>query len=148
MLKRVLILVAVVSALAACGARGGPKAEPPRGPAGETPVSGQVVNVTESEFRVTFDSTQVNAGVITFVVKNEGHIPHDLRISGQGVDQRTPMIMPKQSGNLTLELEPGTYMYECMVEGHAQAGMHGTLTVQGEVSEAASGPTTRRMSVG
>lgn len=148
MTKRLLIFLAIVFALLACGPLVGiSHQEPPHArtlaphaSAGvtpqmaETPASGNIVNVTESEFSVTFQPAQPSAGEITFVVKNQGHVPHDFHVHGNGVDQRTSLIMPQQSVKLTLQLKPGTYAYECAIEGHAVAGMHGTLTIKASSS--------------
>jgi uncharacterized cupredoxin-like copper-binding protein len=95
-------------------------------PAGEP---GTTVNVTTRELAFTLDTTQANAGTITFVVTNNGHAPHDFALKGNGVNEKTPLIQPGGSESLTVELKPGTYEFECTVPGHAGAGMRGTFTV-------------------
>jgi uncharacterized cupredoxin-like copper-binding protein len=87
------------------------------------------VNVVAQDFSFTLDAAQVNAGTITFVVQNKGSMPHDFAIEGNGVDQKTAMIQPGQSGSLTVNLQPGIYIYVCTVPGHAILGMRGELTV-------------------
>ena len=42
------------------------------------------VPVSETEFKITTASTDLKAGEITFEVKNEGKIDHDLAIKGTG----------------------------------------------------------------
>ena len=96
-----------------------------------TPGAGNTVRVVASEFELALDSLQVPAGTVTFVVENQGQVPHDFRIRGDGVDERTPMLQPGESAQLTVELQPGTYSYECTVGGHARLGMQGELTVTG-----------------
>ncbi|MBI5035118.1 MAG: cupredoxin domain-containing protein [Chloroflexi bacterium] len=135
MTKRLYIFLAIAFTLLAVGPLAGVSNQQPRRArvtpqTVETPASGNVVNVIESEFNVTLQPAQPSAGEITFVVKNQGHIPHDFRIRGNGIDQRTPMIMPQQSANMTLQLKPGTYEFECTVEGHDMAGMRGMVIVQ------------------
>ncbi len=89
------------------------------------------VNVAADEFEFRLDATQAEAGVVTFVVTNEGQMEHDFAISGQGIDERTPMLQPGESATLEVELEPGAYEFVCTVPGHAMLGMSGTFTVTG-----------------
>ena len=42
------------------------------------------VPVSETEFKIALASTDLKAGEITFEVKNDGKIPHDLAIKGTG----------------------------------------------------------------
>jgi uncharacterized cupredoxin-like copper-binding protein len=88
------------------------------------------VNVVAKEFAFTLDASQANAGTITFIVRNEGTMPHDFAIQGNGVDQKTQMIMPGQSASLTVDLQPGSYTYICTVPGHVILGMKGEFTVK------------------
>ena len=71
----------------------------------------------------------MHAGTITFLVRNDGTMPHDFAIQGNGVDQKTVMIKPGQTASLTVDLKPGIYTYKCTVPVHALLGMKGTLTV-------------------
>jgi uncharacterized cupredoxin-like copper-binding protein len=87
------------------------------------------VNVVTSEFAITLDSAQLSAGTITFVVQNNGQIPHDFAIQGNGVNQKSALIQPGASGSLTVDLAPGSYSYVCSVPGHAMLGMKGSFTV-------------------
>lgn len=136
MRKQILILLFVAALpLLACGSvAANQRQQPPSAQvtpqATQAATSGNTVSVTEDEFKVTLQPAQPRAGDVTFVIKNQGHIPHNFHIQGNGIDQRTAIIMPQQSTTLTVHLSPGTYNYECAVEGHSMAGMHGTLTVQ------------------
>jgi uncharacterized cupredoxin-like copper-binding protein len=67
---------------------------------------------------------------VTFVVKNQGQVPHDFHIQGNGVDHTTPLIMPAESTTFTIHLEPGTYDYKCNIPGHDMLGMEGSFTVE------------------
>ena len=87
------------------------------------------VNVSAQEFEFVLDATQSGPGTITFVVRNNGHMPHDFAISGNGVDEKTPMLDSGDTARLEVTLEPGTYDYVCTVPGHAILGMTGTFTV-------------------
>jgi len=84
------------------------------------------VAVTETEFKITLASTSLKAGKITFDIKNTGKIAHDLAIKG---GQKTNLIQPGKSGQLTVTLKPGKYHLYCTVPGHEQAGMKVDVTV-------------------
>lgn len=88
-----------------------------------------IVNVTTQEMSISLDRSQLKAGTITFVVRNDGFMTHDFAIRGNGVNEKTPMLNSGESATLTVNLEPGTYTYECTMPGHAQGGMTGTFTV-------------------
>jgi uncharacterized cupredoxin-like copper-binding protein len=105
-----------------------PEKSPGTSKTGESAGSG-TITVTLSEFDVTVEPPQPTAGEVTFIVRNEGHIPHDFRIIGNGVDDKTPMIEAGGTETLSVSLEQGTYDYECTVEGHAMLGMKGSFSV-------------------
>lgn len=85
------------------------------------------VDVTETEFMIALASTKLKAGKITFDVKNEGKIDHDLAV--KGIEERTKLIPAGGSDKLTLTLKPGTYELWCTVAGHEAAGMKLEITV-------------------
>ena len=88
----------------------------------------QTVDATESEFKIAL-ALPVHAGKVTFDVKNDGNIPHDLVVEGNGVKAKTPLLDGGQSKTLEVDLKPGTYDVYCSVPGHKQAGMDLKLTV-------------------
>ncbi|HEX9380820.1 MAG TPA: cupredoxin domain-containing protein [Gaiellaceae bacterium] len=85
------------------------------------------VKVTETEFKIALASTNLKAGKITFDVKNDGKIQHDLAI--KGMSEKTKLISAGGSAQLTVTLKPGTYDLYCSVAGHEQAGMDLKVTV-------------------
>ena len=87
------------------------------------------VDVSETEFKITLAKTPTAAGSYEFVVKNDGKIPHDLVVSGNGVNAKTSLLNPGQSETLKVDLKPGTYDLYCSVPGHKQAGMDVKVTV-------------------
>jgi uncharacterized cupredoxin-like copper-binding protein len=87
------------------------------------------VDVSETEFKITLAQTPTAAGSYEFAVSNDGKIPHDLVVSGNGVNAKTPLLNPGQSATLKVDLKPGTYDLYCSVPGHKQAGMDVKLTV-------------------
>jgi uncharacterized cupredoxin-like copper-binding protein len=87
------------------------------------------VPVSETEFKIALPKTSVAAGSYAFEVKNDGHIPHDFVVQGNGVDERTPTIQPGSSATVNVDLKPGIYDIYCSIPGHKQAGMDVKLTV-------------------
>jgi uncharacterized cupredoxin-like copper-binding protein len=81
---------------------------------------------SETEFKIALGSTELKAGKVTFDVKNDGKIPHDLAIKG---GEKTKLIQPGASAQLTVTLKPGKYHLYCTVPGHEQAGMKVDITV-------------------
>ena len=131
-----LVLLAASLLLAACSGGSGRQdtaalstSQPSGANVGAAAAGGPAINVTLTEMTVALDTTQAPAGTVTFVVQNTGHAPHDFAIKGNGVEQKTPRLESGQSATLTVDLSPGSYEYECMMPGHAMAGMRGTLTV-------------------
>jgi len=87
------------------------------------------VDVSETEFKITLAQTPTADGSYEFVVKKDGKIPHDLVVSGNGVNAKTSLLNPGQSETLKVDLKPGTYDLYCSVPGHKQAGMDVKVTV-------------------
>jgi len=114
--------------LAACGGSQGAATATPA-PAGGAGGGAATVNVVAKDFRFSLDKAEVPAGTTTFVLKNTGPSPHDLRITGNGVDQKTATINQGATASLTVDLTPGTYAIGCTVPGHDLLGMKGTVTV-------------------
>src|SRR5207253_3058706 len=84
------------------------------------------VAVDETEFKITPASTSFKAGQITFQAKDVGKIPHDLAIKQTG--DKTKLIQPGGSAELTVTLKPGTYELYCTVPGNEAAGMKQNIT--------------------
>jgi uncharacterized cupredoxin-like copper-binding protein len=83
------------------------------------------VKVSEKEFKISLLPTRVKHGVIKFVVKNNGKIPHNFVIGGH----QTPLIKPGKSASLVVSLAKGKHKVICSVKGHAALGMRGYLVV-------------------
>jgi uncharacterized cupredoxin-like copper-binding protein len=84
------------------------------------------VKVTETEFKIALPSSQLKAGKVTFDVKNDGKIQHDLAVVG---GPKSELIEPGRSAKLTVTLKPGKYELYCSVPGHKAAGMDLKITV-------------------
>ena len=93
--------------------------------------SAQSVAVTLSEWKIGLPRDTVQAGAVTFEVKNTGQMTHALSVRGDGVDKGTREIPARQAGSLTVTLKPGTYEVFCPMseESHKMAGMARKLVV-------------------
>lgn len=82
--------------------------------------------------RLEFTQTTLTAraGTITFVLKNDSAVPHNLAIGGNGVNVGpSATVSGGTTADLTATLKPGVYDFYCAIPGHKEAGMRGTLTV-------------------
>lgn len=112
--------VAGALVLAACGGDDGdlPAVEGPTSPS---------LDVVATEMAYDPDTVAVAAGTIEVVLRNEGRLLHDLRISDQ------PFIIEATSGATAagqVALEAGSYAFYCSLPGHREAGMEGVLEVR------------------
>jgi uncharacterized cupredoxin-like copper-binding protein len=127
------------TALAACGGDEGeptiaaPTTTAEEGATGATGAQGaaQEVDVSETEFAIDPANPKVKAGTVTFNVSNDGEIVHNLEVEGNGIEEELEQdLQPGDSGELTVDLEPGTYEWYCPIDDHAEQGMEGELTVE------------------
>ena len=86
------------------------------------------VQVVARDFEFSLDANQAPAGQTTFVIHNEGSMPHDFAITVNGERHQSEMISPGNSASLTVNLPAGDYPYICTVPGHDILGMKGTFT--------------------
>ena len=94
------------------------------------PTAPKSVPVTEVEFKIGLPSTSLAPGTYTFDLTNKGRVGHDLVFNGPGVNnEKTPVIDPGKTAQLTVELKSGTYDVYCSVPGHKQAGMDVKVSV-------------------
>ncbi|MBI5959461.1 MAG: cupredoxin domain-containing protein [Chloroflexi bacterium] len=74
----------------------------------------------------------IPAGKVVFTVTNDGTVPHNFEIEGNGVEQGFETdLAPGETRTLEIELSPGTYRIYCPVSDHAESGMEFELTVTG-----------------
>jgi plastocyanin len=78
-----------------------------------------------------FDKTELSAkpGKVTVTMDNPSSVPHAVEIEGNGVEEETKTLTDG-SASVTVDLKSGKYEFYCPVDGHKEAGMEGTLTVQ------------------
>jgi outer membrane protein assembly factor BamB/plastocyanin len=65
---------------------------------------------------------------VTVEITNLGALQHDFKIDNPNV--YSGMIAPGQTASVVLNFPAGSYQYYCTVEGHADAGMVGTVIAQ------------------
>jgi plastocyanin len=99
----------------------------PTGAAGEA----QKIDVSETDYKLDPADPTVKPGTVTFKATNDGEAVHNLEIEGDGVEEELPQdLQPGDSGELTVDLQPGTYEMYCPVANHAELGMEGEVTVK------------------
>ena len=117
-----LVMVLVLSGCAS-GAR--TTAPAPSGP----PVSELRVGLLE--YRLALSAGTLQPGSVTAVVTNAGSTGHDVRFrQGDRVLGATEVLSPGGQQVLRVEVVPDVPVeLDCTVAGHAEAGMHTTLSV-------------------
>ena len=90
----------------------------------------ETVTATEGEMFIRLSEDSFTAGSYTFEVANEGSATHDFVVERDGSDVAgTETLAPGGSTTLTVDLEPGEYVFYCSVGNHRAMGMEVTVTV-------------------
>jgi len=131
-------LLALPLALAACTSEASDGAA-----ATETTVA-----VTLADDAVTLEPVTVPAGAVRLAATNEGTMTHEFEIFAGATTTELPVesnvavteglelvdevedVVPGATGELVLDLDPGTYLVICNLPGHYAAGMKALLTVE------------------
>lgn len=134
MIRRLVVGLVAVTALAACGDTGNAvNGGPGNGRGGASASSGSTVEFKETEYSLAPDSLKLAPGTYTFKVQNVGQFPHDIHVAaasdGTEIGGST-VVTAGQSATFTVTLKAGTYTLWCAVDAHRSLGMVGTLTVQ------------------
>jgi uncharacterized cupredoxin-like copper-binding protein len=74
-------------------------------------------------------SLTAKAGKVTIVMDNPSDLPHAVEVEGKGVEVSGDTVTKGGVSKASANLKPGEYEFYCPVDGHKQAGMEGTLTV-------------------
>ena len=92
----------------------------------------RTVAVSLTEYRVRPDSIAATAGSVTFLVRNDGLLTHNLTVTrGSRTIAATAPIPPGGSARLTVDLSRGTYTVASAIQSDQALGEHGTLQVRG-----------------
>lgn len=86
---------------------------------------------SEGQLAYSTKSLSAKAGKVTIDFSNSAPLSHNLTVESPSgsVVGATPTFQGG-SKTLSLDLKPGTYKFFCIVPGHRQAGMEGTLVVK------------------
>jgi plastocyanin len=74
-------------------------------------------------------SLTAKAGKVTIVMDNPSDLPHAVEVEGKGVEVSGDTVTKGGVSKASGTLKAGDYEFYCPVDGHKQAGMKGTLTV-------------------
>ena len=80
--------------------------------------------------RFQASSATATAGKVTLRMQNMSSVQHDIAVKGNGVNEIGAVVANGGVSTVSTTLKPGTYQFYCSVDGHAAAGMKGTLTVK------------------
>jgi uncharacterized cupredoxin-like copper-binding protein len=116
-------------------------------PADSAPGGSQVV-AELADYKITLTVPSVKAGTIKIGVRNLGTMEHSFQVlktdlppdklptdgatakaKEDGKVGEIPSIPAGKSAAVTLDLQPGKYVFICNVAGHYQLGMHTGFTV-------------------
>ena len=138
-MKRLLLFTMIATlVLGACAQTG----SAPGGPA--------KVTVTMSEWSIKLSQTSVQAGQVTFAVKNDGKVTHEMailktdlshdkipvraenakKVQEPGIAGEIEDVDAGATKEATFDLKPGSYVLICNEEEHYQAGMHLAFVVK------------------
>ena len=99
-------------------------------PTSADPAESRTVTATEGEMFIELSTEEFAAGSYTFEVVHDGSATHDFVVERDGEDVTgTDSIAPGTSTTLTVDLEPGEYVFYCSVGNHRAMGMEVTVTV-------------------
>lgn len=94
--------------------------------------AGGTLRLSVTEYQVRPQSVRARAGRLTIVVRDTGHLVHNLAIlNGGHVAAATPPIRPGASATLTVVLRPGTYVMASTLFFDESLGTYGTLRIMG-----------------
>jgi plastocyanin len=121
--------LALVLAAAACGGGDDGDSDQAGNGGGGGGAALELVGGPGSELKFDKTSLEASAGEVTISMVNEGDLPHNVAIEGNGVDEVGEIVQNGGTSTVTANLEPGEYTFYCSVPGHREGGMEGTLTV-------------------
>jgi plastocyanin len=82
------------------------------------------------QLKFTASSATAKAGSLTIKMANKSSVPHDIAVTGNGINKIGPIVSGGGTSTVSVTLTPGTYTFYCSVPGHREAGMQGPLKVK------------------
>jgi plastocyanin len=103
-------------------------------PAATKPAQGEATTLKlaadPSAIAYDTDALSGKAGPVTIDFTNPSAVTHDVCIDApDGQEIGCSQTITQGSASLSEDLKPGEYTFFCSVDGHRQAGMEGTLTL-------------------
>lgn len=85
----------------------------------------------DGELAYTAEEAVASEGNVAFVIENSTTRAHTVAVEDQSGKRlgRTAVAI-KGEESFTITMKAGTYTYYCVVPGHREGGMEGTLTVE------------------
>ena len=151
-MKRFAMAVAAVFtvAMAGCSSSSSSTSASAGGTTASPGGSGATVNATEKDFAIALDQSSAPSGGVTFSVTNQGPSKHEFVVfktdlpadklpvkNGQvnedskqldHIDEQED-IATGSTSDLSVTLDPGSYVVICNIPGHYLQGMYAGLTV-------------------
>jgi mono/diheme cytochrome c family protein len=93
---------------------------------GTAKASGGALNIPtdpSGQLAYQFAAATAPAGAIDLKSVNKSSTPHDIAITGSGVNAKGKIVSNGGVSEVKATLKPGTYTFFCTVPGHEQAGM-------------------------
>jgi len=97
------------------------------------PGGGTVLKLAANPTQIAYDTKALSAkaGKVTIDFTNPSTVTHDVCLTGSSGQQiGCSQTISQGSTSLSQQLKSGKYTFFCSVDGHAAAGMKGTLTVK------------------
>jgi hypothetical protein len=92
--------------------------------------SGDPLDVSVTEWRITPDDVHAAAGSLLIVVHNSGRLAHNLVLSRDGVRvSATPTVLPGQNADMLATVQRGSYQLQSSLVDDEATGVYGTLHV-------------------
>jgi plastocyanin len=144
-LSLILLLCALAIPVAGCGgdddddggggssnAGGGTKTKDTGGGTASGGGGGETLKISaDPGGALKFDKSSLTAkaGKVTIVMDNPSSLPHAIEVEGNGIEIKGDTVTKGGVSKASGKLKAGDYEFYCPVDGHKQAGMEGTLTV-------------------
>jgi plastocyanin len=130
--RRSAVTISAALLLAACGGGTGDPSTEPRGTQPAEPIEtpeADIALVGTINFQFVPSEVEAEAGTISIALTTEGG-PHTFTLElDEGDETVVQVFPPEETATGEIELEPGTYTFICVIPGHLDQGMEGTLTV-------------------